>query len=391
MGGKTHSRARICEDGCVIMRRTDLPVTQSCAPILLQGAEPFDLYTEGDDLYAAMLASIASARSSVMLESYIFADDEIGRKFAQALETCARRGIEVRLHVDAAGSWLTSARLLERKLRDAGVQVRRFHRWSWREPLRYNRRNHRKLMVVDRVQAYLGGFNIHRQSSAAIFGEKRWRDTHLRMRGKLAEQSAGLFDAFWRGDRHWLPAEQTPASSVLLPNHTRSCRHRLRCVFDQMFGSATDRIDLTTPYFVPDIRTQRRIAVAARRGVKVRLLVPAKSDVPLARWAARASYEALLQAGVRIFEYLPRMLHAKTAVVDESWAMIGTANLDYRSFFLNYELNLVSRDPSLCERLCTQFEADLLQSREILAAAWSRRPFVQRLYEAVGWLARRWL
>ena len=125
--------------------------------------------------------------------------------------------------------------------------------------------------------------------------------------------------------------------------------------------------------------------------MKVRLLVPAKSDVPLARWAARASYQMLLQAGVRIFEYLPRMLHAKTAVVDGSWATIGTANLDYRSLFLNYELNLVSRDSTLCERLCTQFEVDLSQSREILPAAWPRRPAVQRLYEAVGWMARRWL
>ncbi len=364
---------------------------QSCAPVLARGADAFDLFTEGDALYGAMLSSIAAARSTVHLESYIFADDEIGREFARALEARANTGVEVRLHLDAAGSLFRWSRRLGRRLREGGVQVRRFHRWSWREPLRYNRRNHRKLLVVDGAQAYLGGFNIHRENSAAVFGEERWRDTHVGVRGPLAAQAAGLFDAFWRGDRHWLPAEQTPAASVLLPNHTRTCRHRLRCMFDQMFGAATHRVDLTTPYFVPDHRTQHRLIEAARRGVEVRLLVPAKSDVAPARWAARASYAALLHAGVRIFEYRPRMLHAKTAVVDGSWATIGTANLDYRSFFLNYELNLVSRDADLCERLQSQFGEDLAQSREIGAASWPQRPSIERLSEAVGWAARRWL
>lgn len=364
---------------------------QSCAPVLVEGADVFDLFTEGDALYGAMLASIAGARSTIRLESYIFADDEIGREFSRALEARAKAGVDVRVHFDAAGSLFRGSRRLKSRMREGGVQVRRFHRWSWREPLRYNRRNHRKLLVVDGAQAYLGGFNIHRESSAAVFGEKRWRDTHVRVRGPLAEQAAGLFDAFWRGDRRWLPAEQVPASSVLLPNHTRTCRHRLRCVFDQMFGAATNRVDLTTPYFVPDHRTQRRLIEAAHRGVEVRLLVPAKSDVPLARWAARASYVALLHAGVRIFEYRPRMLHAKTAVVDGSWATIGTANLDYRSFFLNYELNLVSRNLDLCKRLQAQFREDLAQSREVTAVSWPQRPSTERLLEAVGWMARRWL
>ena len=148
---------------------------------------------------------------------------------------------------------------------------------------------------------------------------------------------------------------------------------------------------MTTPYFVPDHRTQHRLIEAAHRDVEVRLLVPAKSDVPLARWAARASYAALLHAGVRIFEYRPRMLHAKTAVVDGSWATIGTANLDYRSFFLNYELNLVSRNLDLCRRLQAQFDEDLAQSRQITAVSWPQRPSTERLLEAVGWMARRWL
>ncbi len=364
---------------------------QTCVPVLTAAPDVYDLYTEGDTLYDAMLASIAAARSTVRLESYIFADDEIGREFANALEARAKAGINVRLHVDAAGGLFLWSRHLGRRMRQGGVKVRRFHRWSWREPLRYNRRNHRKLLVVDDEHAYFGGFNIHRESSAAVFGNQRWRDTHVRVCGALAEQAAGLFDAFWCGDRRWLPADRGPVNSLLLPNHTRTCRHRLRCVLDQIFGAATARIDLTTPYFVPDYRTQHRLIEAARRGVNVRLLVPAKSDVPLARWAARASYSVLLHGGVRIFEYTSRMLHAKTAVVDGSWATVGTANLDYRSFFLNHELNLVSRSPDLCDRLQAQFEEDLIQSREIIAASWPQRPSIERVAEAVGWAARRWL
>lgn len=380
-----------CESSCGMKGPETTDYAQTCVPVLTTGPDVYDLYTEGDVLYGAMLASIAAARSTVRLESYIFADDEIGRRFSNALDARAQAGIDVRVHFDSAGSLFRGSQRLARRMRESGVQVRRFHRWSWREPLRYNRRNHRKLLVVDGEHAYLGGYNIHRESSAAEFGDKRWRDTHIRVCGPLAAQAAGLFDAFWRGDRRWLPTEQAPMSSVLLPNHTRTCRHRLRCVFDQMFGAATVRVDLTTPYFVPDYRTQHRLIEAARRGVEVRLLVPAKSDVPLARWAARASYAVLMHAGVRIFEYSPRMLHAKTAVVDGSWTTIGTANLDYRSFFLNYELNLVSRNPDLCKRLQAQFEEDLAQSREVTAVSWPKRPSIERVYEAVGWVARRWL
>ena len=272
----------------------------SCAPALTAGSDAFELYTEGDTLYQAMLQSIAAASSTVRLESYIFADDVIGREFANALEARAAAGVEVRLHLDAAGCLFWWSRSLERRMRERGVQVRWFHSWTWRQPLRYNRRNHRKLLVVDEAKAYLGGFNIHRESSAEAFGEKRWRDTHVSVSGPLAAQSAGLFDAFWRMDHRWMPKQQLPASTLLLPNHTRACRHRLRCVLEEMFAQAKQRIELTTPYFVPDHRTQHRMMCAARRGIDVRLLVPAKSDVRMARWAARASYAALLQSGVRI-------------------------------------------------------------------------------------------
>jgi cardiolipin synthase len=349
------------------------------------------LYTEGDHLFETMLAAIDSAQKQVWMETYIFADDEVGRRFVRVLSERARVGVEVRLLVDALGSLFQFYRLLGSELAQSGVQVRHFHRWRWREPLRYNRRDHRKLLVVDGQKAFLGGFNIHRQSSQRYFGVARWRDTHSSFQGNLARQAAELFDAFWRGDRHWLPKDDEQASSVLVPNQTRLCRRRLACIYSDFLGNAKQQVCLTTPYFIPDHHTQSALLAAVKRGVEVRLLVPRTSDVRLAHWAANAIYARLLDAGVRIFEYLPRMLHAKVAIVDGKWATLGTANLDYRSLFQNYELNLVSRDPDLCYRLEAQFEADLTEASAVCATRWRQRRWVPRLAEFLGWSVRRWL
>ncbi len=363
----------------------------ACNPASRVGSDAFQIYTEGDLLFDAMLAAIGSAKQRVWMESYIFADDEVGRRFAQALSERASAGVQVRLLVDALGSLFQFYRSLGPELEQSGVQVRHFHRWYWREPFRYNRRDHRKLLVVDDRKAFLGGFNIHRQSSQRYFGPLRWRDTHAAFQGGLARQAAELFDAFWRGDRRWLPEDNRQASSVLVPNQSRVCRRRLACIYADFLGSAKEQICLTTPYFVPDHRTQKALLAAVRRGVEVRLLVPHTSDVRLARWAANAVYARLLDAGVQIFEYLPRMLHAKVAIADGSWATLGTANLDYRSLFQNYELNLVSRDPGLCHQLQMQFEADLTEASAVCATRWRQRRWVPRLAELLGWSVRRWL
>ena len=364
-----------------------------CTPLPGQtaGDDVIQLYTEGDLLFEAMLARIADAKKYVWIETYIFADDEVGHLFAQALSERAKAGVQVRLLVDALGSLFQFYRSLGPMLEAAGVEVHHFHRWYWREPLRYNRRDHRKLLVVDGEIAFLGGFNIHRQSSQRYFGITRWRDTHASFQGRLAQQAVELFDAFWQGDRHRLPAEDEQACSTLVPNQSRHCRQRLACLYADFLGNAKQQVCLTTPYFVPDHHTQKALLAAVKRGVEVRLLVPRSSDVRLARWAANAVYARLLDAGVKIYEYLPRMLHAKVAIADGKWATLGTANLDYRSLFQNYELNLVSRDPELCQQLQAQFEADLTQAAAVCASRWRQRRWVPRLAELLGWSVRRWL
>ncbi len=195
----------------------------------------------------------------------------------------------------------------------------------------------------------------------------------------------------WRG-RPWSPGpEAEPASAVVLPNKSPGCQHRLHCIFAAMFGSARRRIDLTTPYFVPDEVTQGALIAAARRGVRVRILVPHKSDIAPVRWIARRLYTRLLRHGVPVFGYRPRLLHAKTVTVDGDWATVGPANLDYRSLFLNHELNLCARDPDLAAMLEAQFDADLTEAEETSAAAPLPGTTMDRMLAPVAWGARRWL
>jgi cardiolipin synthase A/B len=354
-------------------------------------ASRFELFTDGDALYRAMLDSIAGARDHVLLESYIFACDEVGGRFVDALVAKARSGVIVRLHLDAAGSLFWQSRELARRLRHTGVQLRWFHRWDWRHPWRYNRRNHRKLLVVDGHCAYVGGFNIHRENSSAIYGRQCWRDTHVRIEGDLAREAMQLFGRFWMGRKRRGVPQAASGGDLLLSNYSRGGRRLLNGTFASMLSHARHSIFITTPYFVPERRIQRQIADAAARGVDVRLLVPHKSDVALAQWAARAAYAALLVNGVHIYEYQPRLLHAKTVLVDAAYTTVGTSNIDYRSFLLNYELNLFSRDARLCRELDRQFREDLELSEEIHAENWSRRPWIDKLFELVGWMARRWL
>jgi len=348
------------------------------------------IYTEGDVLYAQMLEYIGNAHHSIKLESYIFADDEVGRRFATALGERARTGIRVQVNIDAAGSLFWGSPQLASMMKADGVQLRWFHRWSWRAIWRYNRRNHRKLLVVDNRVGFLGGFNIHRENSRTSYGEARWRDTHVEMHGQLALDLQTLFDAFWRRQRRNSPILRS-SQGILITNHSHRGRRHLRNLYASRFANARQRIWLTTPYFVPDRRIQRELTQAARRGVDVRVLVPHKSDVRIVQWAARAAYAGLLNAGAKIYKYQPRMLHAKTITIDGKWSSVGTANIDYRSFFLNYELNLASDNIELATALESQFLADLTESEQIHLKHWVKRGWYSRILEFIGWLSRRWL
>ncbi|MGB4860567.1 MAG: phospholipase D-like domain-containing protein [Dokdonella sp.] len=366
-----------------------MTIVLEAEPNARQSKQWLKTFTEGDELYDAMLSDIRAADSNVRMESYIFADDQAGAPFFTALAeaTSAERAVTVR--VDWVGSWgeITRARL--RLLKSKGIIWQWSRPWVWQTPLVFNRRNHRKLLIIDDRVAYVGGFNIHQESSRRVVGARRWRDTHVRFTGPLVRDAITLFDRFPR--RPHVRWADFPRGTHLLPNNSRRCRHLLRCAFIDRFRAARERIWLTTPYFVPDSRSQSELCDAARRGIDVRVLVPAKGDVGLAAWATHAAYAGMLEAGVRIWEYLPRVLHAKNALVDREWSTVGTANFDYRSFFLNDELNLVVDEAGFNAELAAQFEIDLLEAREVISNTWRKRAWSGVITETIGWWARRWL
>jgi cardiolipin synthase len=347
------------------------------------------VFVEGDVLYDSMLADIVAARHEIGLEAYILADDAIGRSLVDALCERARAGVRVRAYLDAFGSLPLANSSFSTTLREAGVTLHWFHGWIWRTPWRIHRRNHRKLLVIDGRCAYLGGFNFHAESSQRATGRGRWRDTHVRIEGPFATQARDAFAAFWHGDVHWEPSQVGP--NLLMTNASHPARHHLQVALHTACLQARARIWATTPYFVPPRRLRTELAAAARRGVDVRILVPKQSDVRLVQWASRAAYRALLHAGVTILEYEPRVLHAKTMVVDDTWCMVGTANLDYRSLNLNYEITLVSRCTDLTALFAAQFQRDASRSEQIDLPHWQHRPGWRRILESVAWRIRRWL
>jgi cardiolipin synthase len=343
--------------------------------------EPF---YRGEAALAAMLAAIGAASVEVLLQSYILRDDWTGERVARALIDAAQRGVVVRLLVDAFGSSATK-RSYWAHLRRRGVNVRQINNlmpalW-WGKTYR----DHRKLLVVDRQLAFTGGMNLGDEYSGSS-REPGWRDTHARFDGAAAWEMAIVFRESWEsaGGSHFEiePRGAEPgaggADVLILDSRPLRGHHETAAVLAAVVGAARESIWLTAAYFAP-----RRLAIdlllaAQRRGVDVRLLLPGRTDVPLVRHAGHGFFAELLHAGVRLFEYQPAVLHAKTILIDRTLAMIGSSNLDFRSFHLNAECNALCFDPRLGASLALQFERDLVESVEQDSASWSARSFWHR-------------
>ena len=344
------------------------------------------LFTECDDLYDAMLAAVGAAQRSIRLETFIFAADEIGWRFARALAEKARAGVDVRFHFDARGAATGASSDLNQYLIEAGVKVKWYHLWSWWHPNRYFLRNYRKLLVIDEENLFVGGANICVENSRALSGERRQRDTHVSVKGELARQAAALFDHTWDDPeiRHkQMRATRTPLFAGLYHS-------RMASLHDLAIRRAGCCVYVTGPYFCPGSRVERALRQSAKRGVDVRLLVPRNSDPPFVGWMTRSAYSSLMNAGVRVYEYLPgRKLHAKSIALDREWCIVGSANLDHWSLIINHELVLVARDPKLGNELRDAFFRDLERSEEVQPAEWARRGLRQRFVETIGWTARK--
>ncbi len=346
---------------------------------------------DGSETYAAMERAIATAEHHLHLLFYTFEPDATGRRFRDLLAERARSGIRVRLLLDAMGSFRTRSSFL-RPLEEAGGEVAFFAPVRFfRRSLSLNFRNHRKILVADGRIAYMGGLNI-----GDIY-LRDWRDGGFLLEGPVASQLQEVFMDDWffatgrnLADRDHLRWSEAPGSAsgergavcAVVAGGPDSQHNLTHDTFFLALTRARERIWITTPYFIPDPAIQAALRTAVYSGVDVRLLVPRRSDLPWTRLAGRSYFPDLLSSGARIWEYLPAVLHGKTWVFDRDFCAAGSANLDTRSFKLNFEVTCFVRDAAANARMAQLFEQDLAQSAEVTLASLARTSAGQRLLES---------
>ena len=352
------------------------------------------LLEDADETYPEFERLIAGAREHVHLMFYIWRNDAVGIRFRDLLIEKAKAGVEVRVLLDAFGASKVTGRFMN-ALREAGGEVRIFGPAVYlQRHLEFNFRNHRKLLIADGQHAVLGGLNIGKEYTAA------WHDMALRLQGPVIDQLQEVFVEDWAfakgkdfvDKRHfdrWGEAQQlvgSPAVCAVVASGPHSSLNLTHEAFFVAINRAEKRVWLTTPYFVPDSPILTSLRTAVFRGVDVRILVPESSDAPLVTLASRSYYPDLLRFGVRIFEYAGTMLHSKTAVLDDDLSFVGSANLDVRSFRLNFELNCFVKSQPVCSELGRVFQQDLKNSREIMAADLEKRGYFVQLAESAAHL-----
>ena len=388
--GATPASVRVLDE--LIERLTDQPLYRHNAVRLL---------LDGPETHTAMLDAIASAEHHVHLETYIIADDEIGRRFADALVRKARQGVTVRLLFDSIGSRGNDPEFFAR-LEEQGVQIREFNPPNPvedRNPFDIPTRDHRKLLIVDGRVAYTGGINIDRNYARPSLltapdgvGATGWRDTHVEISGPAVAGFQRLFVDMWEQlDVELEEPLYEPQASELEVGDTRvrvlpaiggdEGASAIWVAYQAAAKVASERIWITQSYFAPDDVFTAAIVEAAARGVDVRILVAGFSDSDLLINASRSYYSALLEAGVRVFESQEQILHAKTMVVDGYWSTIGSSNLDYMSFLHNHEVNAVIVDARFAASMEDLFLADVENGTEIALARWRERSLWQRAKE----------
>ncbi len=351
---------------------------------------------DGALAFPAMLAGIRAARDSVCFENFIMADDQTGRDFTRALGKARTRGARVRVLFDPVGSLLVRGGSVGRLLRRAQIEGRAFRPlsplapWSW---LRLRHRDHRKLLVCDRLVAIVGGICISDHWAPSDLGGAGWRDTAVAIRGPAVADFQLAFDRMWsRARGETPPANPSPeplkekgeAAVIVIGDHPG--QGHVAAIYETLADRADHTIELTDAYFVAPRRVLDALIRAARRGVTVRLLRPGRNNHPVAGRAARRRDQPRREAGVEIYEWSGVMLHAKTAVVDGVVALIGSSNLDPLSLHRNYELNALVADPATGEAMRALFDSDLVRATRVESAEWRRRPLLSRAGEAAATL-----
>ncbi|HEU5041826.1 MAG TPA: phospholipase D-like domain-containing protein, partial [Gemmatimonadales bacterium] len=340
--------------------------------------------------YPAMLEAIRGARETINFEVYIFEPDEVGREFMDAFKERAAAGVEVRLLVDWFGALKLKKRYRE-ELRKAGVKVECFRPLALRNLVRMYRRTHRRAIVIDGQIGFTGGAAVSKKWAGDVRTRHEWRDSMTRVTGQLVTGIQAAFATNWvyctgevlAGPRFFPPHQVEPGLCGLsVVSSPSDAAQPIRLLFWLSFSNARRKLWLCNSYFIPDVQLRNAVMDRARAGVDVRILVPGNhTDAVPVQLAGRSYYEELLSAGVRMFEFQPSMMHAKTAVVDDAWAIVGSANMDERSMELNEENVIGVADAGFARSVAEGLARDFERSKEVKLDEWRRRPVWQRVFE----------
>jgi cardiolipin synthase len=366
------------------------------------------LLHDGEQVFPAMLEAIRRAEHEILLEMYWFASDTTGWRFAHALMDKAREGVAVAVAYDAVGSWDSDSSMFE-AMEAAGVRVIDYNPIApWRRRFRIgvvNRRNHRKMLIVDRRIGFTGGVNICDEAAAVSEGGQGWRDDMVRMEGLAVTSMRSIFLHTWcqlvdeEGEDDGVADQTPPAHYVgetearvrVLANYSLGERRAIRGTYLRRIRAARKYVYVTNSYFVPDRVIRRALARAVARGVAVRVILPGESDVPAVDYASRRMFGWLLDRGIHLHEWRKNVLHAKTAVIDGEWTTVGTYNLDYRSWRSNLEVTAAIEDDAVAGAMRERFELDLENAPPVDHRSYRFRPLSDRVLEHFFYLFRKLL
>ena len=352
-----------------------------------------EVFIDANKAYDSMQEAIKSAQHHVFMQSYIYRTDSAGKRFRDLLIEKAQSGVEVKLLVDGVGGQKVSKKFV-RPLLEAGGKFGVFMPvFGFRPYWRPNLRNHRKILVVDDRIAFAGGLNIGEEYQGRKKKYAPWRDTHLRIEGHAVGLLQEVFAEDWLfstgedlADNDFFSGSSVCGDELVqvVDSGPDKEHETIHAVFFTAVNEASKWVFITTPYFIPDAAMLLALKTASWRGVDVRILLPGKSDLRLVQWAGRSYYKELLQAGVRIYEHRPGMLHAKTMVVDGVWSAVGSANMDRRSFRLNFEINVLISGSKMATRMEEIFLDDIAKAHEITLDALENKGMKAKMVEAVA-------
>lgn len=345
----------------------------------------------GDETFPEIFSCIEQARHHIHLEYYIIENDTIGNMLRELLIRKAREGVEVRLIYDDVGSWQLKKKFI-RSMSDAGVKVDCFMRVRF--PMltsRVNYRNHRKILVVDGETAFVGGLNFADRYQNGVPGIGPWRDTHLKVVGGAATALQIIFMADWyfvskevfKGKKYFKPFEYGDGKLVqVTASGPDSDWESISQAYFSAIASATECVYVSTPYLMPTADIVTALKTSALSGIDVRIIVPGISDAITPKWATNSYIEELLVAGVKVYFYRAGFTHSKVIVVDNVFASVGTANLDFRSLETNFEVNAMIYDEEIAGILAGQFLEDQEKSEQVLLDEWIDRPRISKIKES---------